>query len=171
MNCKGFFPLGGITTNPTILVGEDNKSFKIFPLLANFVGSKMLHGQLSIYSCDFFVEPKWKLGNLMNDRLIDMLNSPKQTRFGKMKSQLSRKCRTCQWYPHCFGGCTKDRIKDPQDSGMPRFCKSTIMFMEHAHPVFQELARQWKEQQKDIAKGSVPGKNYNAFEDFMGKKF
>ncbi|MGM0376804.1 MAG: anaerobic sulfatase maturase [Bacteroidota bacterium] len=123
-----------------------------------------------VYSCDFFVEPKWKLGNLMNDRLINMLNSPKQNRFGKMKSQLPRKCRTCRWYQHCFGGCTKDRIKDPQDSGMPRFCKSTIMFMEHAHPVFQELARQWKEQQHDIAKGSVPGKNYNAFEDFMGEK-
>lgn len=121
-----------------------------------------------VYSCDFFVEPKWKLGNIMNDRLIDMLNSPKQTKFGQMKSQLPRKCRTCPWYKHCYGGCTKDRIKDPRDSAMPRFCKSTIMFMEHADPVFKELARQWKEQQEDISKGSVPGDSYNAFKDFTG---
>jgi uncharacterized protein len=121
-----------------------------------------------IYPCDFFVESKWKLGNLMDGRIIDMLNSPKQNKFGQLKSKLPRKCRTCHWYKHCFGGCTKDRIKDPKDSGMPRFCKSTIMLMEHAHPVFSELARQWKEQQNDIKKGSVPGKSYNASEDFLG---
>lgn len=121
-----------------------------------------------VYSCDFFVEPKWKLGNLMDDRLIDMLNSPKQKKFGQIKSQLPRKCRTCQWYQNCFGGCTKDRIKDPSDSGMPRFCKSTMMFMEHADPVLSQLARQWKEQQKDIEKGSIPGDTYNAFGDFVG---
>lgn len=119
-----------------------------------------------VYSCDFFVESRWKLGNIKQNRLVDMLNSPKQTKFGQLKSQLPRKCRTCPWLQHCYGGCTKDRIKDPKDSGLPRFCKSTIMFMEHADPVFKELARNWKAQQ--TSQESTGGVSYNAFKDFMG---
>jgi len=120
-----------------------------------------------VYSCDFFVEPKWKLGNIREQRLVDMLNSPKQTKFGQLKSQLPRKCRTCPWLQHCYGGCTKDRVKDPKDSGLPRFCKSTIMFMEHADPVFKELARSWKNQQAGSTGQKTTG-TYNAFEDFLG---
>ena len=120
-----------------------------------------------VFSCDFFVEPKWKLGNVRRDRLIDLLNSKKQNQFGALKTQLPRKCRTCSWYKHCFGGCTKDRIKDPRDSGMPRFCQSQIMFLEHADPVFRQLAKEWVEQQKDLKNGSVPGQSYNAWDDFM----
>ena len=119
-----------------------------------------------VYSCDFFVEPKWKLGNIMQGRLIDMLNSKKQAQFGAMKAQLPRKCKTCTWYKHCFGGCTKDRVKDVRDSGMPRFCQSTIDFLEYADPVYKQLAKQWHEQQKDLQKGSTPGDTYNAFHDF-----
>lgn len=120
-----------------------------------------------VYACDFFVEPHWKLGNLMKGRLIDMLNSKRQKSFGELKAQIPRKCRTCQWYKHCFAGCTKDRIKDPKDGGMPRFCQSQIMFLEHADPIFRELAGKWKDQQNDVNKGSVPGKSYNAWEDFI----
>jgi uncharacterized protein len=121
-----------------------------------------------VFSCDFFVEPKWKLGNVKRDPLNDLLNSRKQNQFGVLKAQLPRKCRTCSWYKHCFGGCTKDRIKDPRDSGLPRFCQSQIMFLEHADPVFRQLAKEWMEQQNDIQKGSVPGYSYNAWEDFLG---
>ncbi|MDG5798892.1 anaerobic sulfatase maturase [Marinilabiliaceae bacterium ANBcel2] len=120
-----------------------------------------------VYSCDFFVETKWKLGNIKHNKLIDMLNSKKQNQFGLLKSKIPRKCRTCSWYKHCFAGCTKDRIKDPQDSGMPRFCKSQIMFLEHADPILKKLAQEWKNQQEDIQKGSVPGKYYNAWDDFI----
>ncbi|WP_026473606.1 anaerobic sulfatase maturase [Alkaliflexus imshenetskii] len=120
-----------------------------------------------IFSCDFFVDPKWKLGSVKNGHLIDMLNSKKQQQFGALKAQLPRKCRTCSWYKHCFAGCTKDRIKDPRDSGLPRFCKSQIMFLEHADPVFKQLAREWLSQQEKIQAGSAPGKSYNAWNDFM----
>ncbi len=96
-----------------------------------------------IYACDFFVKPEWKLGNIMENRLADKLNSRKQSGFGRQKGRLPAKCSKCRWYRHCFGGCPKDRIKDPQDNGMPRFCKSTVMFLEHADPVLSELARKY----------------------------
>jgi uncharacterized protein len=47
----------------------------------------------NVYSCDFFVEPKWKLGNIMHERIINMLNSKTQQTFGAAKAVLPRECR------------------------------------------------------------------------------
>lgn len=127
-----------------------------------------------VFSCDFFVEPRWKLGNIMDgDRLIDMLNSKKQQQFGQLKSKLPRKCMTCKWYKYCYGGCTKDRIKDPKDNGMPRFCESYITFFEYADPFMRQLAENWKKdqaQQQQVQQNQrkMQDGTYNAFEDFIG---
>ncbi len=123
-----------------------------------------------LFSCDFFVEPKYRLGNIMNTRLIDALNSVEQQKFGAMKAKLPRKCGTCKWYRYCYGGCTKDRIKDPRDNAMPRFCKSYTMFQEYADPVFKQLAQNWKENQQQMQQlqrqvGDKP--TYDAFGDFV----
>ncbi|MBC8491735.1 MAG: anaerobic sulfatase maturase [Candidatus Marinimicrobia bacterium] len=48
-----------------------------------------------VYACDFFVEPAWRLGNIMKNRLIDLLNSPRQQEFGNQKAELPKKCRNC----------------------------------------------------------------------------
>lgn len=106
----------------------------------------------NVYSCDFFVENKWKLGNIHSNNLIEMLNSPKQDVFGKMKKVLPTKCNNCKWHKHCFGGCTKDRIKVPEDEGMPRFCTTTIQFLEYADSFFRNLASKWKQQQRLVEK-------------------
>ncbi|MCG8520700.1 MAG: radical SAM protein, partial [Pseudomonadales bacterium] len=121
----------------------------------------------NVYSCDFFVEPKWKLGNVMHDRLINMLNSKKQTVFGSAKAQLPRECRQCSWLTKCYGGCTKDRIKDPKDNRKPRFCTSYKMFFKHADSVLSDMAVQWQQNQHDMQQSQQSGGNYNAFDDFM----
>jgi uncharacterized protein len=106
----------------------------------------------NVYSCDFFVEPQWRLGNVKSDRLLDMLNSKRQNQFGAIKANIPAKCRTCKWYNHCFAGCPKDRIKDKRDGGMPRFCKSQIMLLEHTDHIFRKLAKEWVEEQKVVEK-------------------
>jgi uncharacterized protein len=52
-----------------------------------------------VYACDFFVEPEWKLGNLLATPLPTLFNSPKQTNFGQLKADLPTDCRTCEWNP------------------------------------------------------------------------
>jgi uncharacterized protein len=121
----------------------------------------------NVYSCDFFVEPKWKLGNIMNNRLIDMLNSKKQRAFGAAKAVLPGECRKCPWLTKCYGGCTKDRIKDPRDHHKPRFCKAYKMFFAHADKTLKLLAENWKQQQQDMQEREKTGGTYNAFKDFM----
>ncbi|MGE4587938.1 MAG: SPASM domain-containing protein, partial [Mangrovibacterium sp.] len=120
----------------------------------------------NVYSCDFFVEPKWKLGNLMHERLINMLNAKKQRVFGQAKAQLPRECRQCVWLTKCYGGCTKDRIRDPQDRRRPRFCSSYKLFLRHADPAFRELAASWKKHQQALSPAGNKANTYNAFPDF-----
>ena len=101
-----------------------------------------------IYSCDFFVEPEWKLGNLLEGRMIEMLNSDRQTEFGRLKAQLPPECPECRWLKHCWGGCTKDRLRDPADEGSNHFCQSYMMFFEHANDDLERLAQEWMDEQR-----------------------
>ena len=94
----------------------------------------------NVYSCDFFVEPAWGLGNLKNDLLIDMLNSKQQAAFGKIKSDLAVECKKCKWLKYCQGGCPAER---PAQGKKNRYCRSYRLFFEHAHPKLQTLARDW----------------------------
>ncbi|MBU4446571.1 MAG: anaerobic sulfatase maturase [Candidatus Marinimicrobia bacterium] len=97
-----------------------------------------------VYACDFFVEPAWRLGNIMENRLIDLLNSPRQQEFGNQKAELPKKCRNCPWSSFCFGGCPKDRIRDKRTKGLNYFCESVIIFLEYADLRFRRLADKWR---------------------------
>ena len=98
-----------------------------------------------VYSCDFFVEPRWKLGNIMQGSLVEMLNSPRQREFGRLKATLPEPCLDCLYLKICRGGCTKDRIRDPADKGLCHFCTSYKMFFGHADAEFRRLAEKWRE--------------------------
>jgi len=98
-----------------------------------------------VYGCDFFVEPAWKLGNIMEDRLIDLLNSPAQQSFGNHKAELPNKCTKCSWLSFCFGGCPKDRFRDSRTEGLNYFCESVILFQEYADSRFRRLAEEWRQ--------------------------
>lgn len=101
-----------------------------------------------VYSCDFFVEPRWRLGNIKEDRLPDMLNSERQKAFGSMKKGLHNECIACKWLSHCRGGCTKDRPRGGQGNSLNYLCEAYKMFFEHADERFKELATAWKSWQK-----------------------
>ncbi len=100
-----------------------------------------------VYSCDFFVDPEWMLGNIMENRLIDMLNSSLQKKFGHLKAALPPECQKCSWLHLCRGGCTKDRLHNPSDKALNHFCRSYKIFFEHADRRFRDLASAWKQRQ------------------------
>jgi uncharacterized protein len=92
-----------------------------------------------VFSCDFFVEPRWHLGNLLTHSLSELLNSPKQIEFGRLKTNLPAECAHCEWLTHCWGGCPKDRLGD--------FCQSFKIFFAHSDDKLRKLAEAWKKQQ------------------------
>lgn len=99
----------------------------------------------SVYSCDHFVDPEHRLGNLASARLETMANSPAQLDFGRRKqSTLTAQCRACPWLRCCGGGCPKDRFdrSDDGEEGQYYLCQGLRMFFEHAHgPMTQVM--QW----------------------------
>lgn len=105
----------------------------------------------NVYSCDFFVEPEWKLGNVINDKLTDLLNSPLQNKFGSIKKNLHESCRKCPWLQYCRGGCPKYRRYGTSGSAEPAqsyLCESYRIFFKHADSVFKKLAADWKKQNR-----------------------
>ncbi len=71
-----------------------------------------------VYSCDHFVFPEHRLGNIHSDTLINMMYGPQQSRFSALKSHLlPDQCRQCRWLFACHGECPKNRIsaRDPKE--------------------------------------------------------
>jgi len=100
-----------------------------------------------VFSCDFFVEESWRLGSVLSGSLIDMLNSKQQNVFGEKKKSLPKECSDCRWLHHCRGGCTKDRIRDPQARELSHCCSAYKMFFQHADIHLQKIASAWKSEQ------------------------
>ncbi len=100
-----------------------------------------------VYSCDFFVEPRWKLGNVLEGDLDFMLNSQRQKEFGKMKASLPRECRKCRWLQKCRGGCVKDRLHNSLNQKLNFLCPAYKMFFEHADRKLRTMAEDWKKRQ------------------------
>lgn len=106
--------------------------------------------QGDVYSCDFFVEPAWKLGNIAQGSLTEMLNSPRQLQFGKYKSNLPKECRPCEWLSLCRGGCPRNRIRSSRDGSHNHLCQAYKMLFEHADPVLKRLAYEWQRKQNNL---------------------
>ncbi len=99
-----------------------------------------------VYSCDFFVEPAWRLGQVMEDDLEFLLNSRRQREFGRMKAILLPECQECRWLHLCRGGCTKDRRHNPGNSERNYLCPAYKLFFQHADSRLREMAQEWKRQ-------------------------
>ena len=87
-----------------------------------------------LFSCDHYVYPKYRLGNLMNQSLGEMAGSPQQLKFGNDKSDLlPRYCRECEVRFACNGECPKHRfIKTPDgEEGLNYLCPAYKKFFKH----------------------------------------
>jgi serine-type anaerobic sulfatase-maturating enzyme len=101
-----------------------------------------------VYSCDHYVYPRYKLGNVMNQSLGAMVNSPSQIKFGNDKSNsLPKYCRKCEVRFACNGECPKHRfIQTPDgENGLNYLCAAYKKFFNHIDPhmkTMEKLLRQ-----------------------------
>jgi uncharacterized protein len=99
----------------------------------------------SVYSCDHYVYPEYRLGNLKTDRIGDMVYSPGQAAFGHAKSAtLPKYCRECAYLTDCWGECPKNRlIRTPDgEAGLNYLCRGFKKFFAHAIPEVTRIAAQ-----------------------------
>jgi uncharacterized protein len=95
-----------------------------------------------LYSCDHFVEPGYKLGNIRDRKLLDLVVSPQQREFGLAKRDtLPRFCRECDVRFACHGGCPKDRFTHTPDGepGLHYLCPSYKAFFGHIRPAMETM--------------------------------
>ena len=97
-----------------------------------------------LYSCDHFVEPKFKLGNIHEKHMLEMVASPEQRRFGDDKRDtLTAQCQRCEVKPLCNGGCPKDRFTVSRDgeAGQNYLCGGLELFFKHTLPLMRTMAQ------------------------------
>lgn len=98
-----------------------------------------------VYSCDHFVFPEYKLGNIRDHSLIDMLYGEQQQEFSCLKhSSLPRQCKECDMEFACHGECPKNRfMKDKYgDSGLNYLCPGYYHYYQHVAPYMDYMKQE-----------------------------
>ncbi len=96
-----------------------------------------------LYSCDHVVYPDYQLGTLGEQGLVELMDSPRQRRFGNDKrDQLPQQCRVCPVQQFCHGGCPKQRFAITSDGhpGLHYLCPSYLHFFTHVQPGLTAIA-------------------------------
>lgn len=101
-----------------------------------------------LYSCDHFVDPEYRLGNINDKSILEMMNSKKQYEFGRAKREnLNQKCLICDYLFICNGGCPKNRIIDTGDKCKLNYlCDGYKLFFAYIDVYMKKLALLVKQQ-------------------------
>lgn len=88
----------------------------------------------SVYACDHFVRPEYRLGNVREEPLVGMMYGERQLRFAcEKQAALPRQCRECRWLFACHGECPKNRLMTDcyGEPGLNVLCDGYRQFFGH----------------------------------------
>ena len=101
----------------------------------------------SLYSCDHFVFPSYKLGNIHHQTIAEMMYGSQQQRFMRTKvDSLSQRCRECDYLFACHGECPRNRFLSGNENYL---CEGYRMFFRHVSPTMNFMAQ-------ELAAGRAP---------------
>jgi len=98
-----------------------------------------------VYACDHFVFPEYKMGNIYQQTLTEIMYSDKQLKFGADKhDKLPRQCKECEFLFACNGECPKNRFLYTADGepGLNYLCSGYKKFFEHAAPYMDFMKKE-----------------------------
>ncbi|MDR1783618.1 MAG: anaerobic sulfatase-maturation protein [Dysgonamonadaceae bacterium] len=96
-----------------------------------------------VYSCDHYVYPQYKLGNIFSSTITEMMYSERQLLFGDYKfNSLPQKCLECRYLFACNGGCPKQRIElsEQGEAGLNALCAGYKKYFEYVEPFMEKMA-------------------------------
>ena len=100
-----------------------------------------------VYSCDHYVFPQHRLGNIQELPLTTLAYGEQQQAFRRMKtSHLPRQCRECRWFFACHGECPKNRFAttvDGEDS-LNYLCQGYRRFFGHVASDMDFMLAEWQ---------------------------
>jgi len=95
-----------------------------------------------VYSCDHFVYPEFKLGNILETELTDLYQSQKQFDFGiRKRNNLPRQCLRCEYYFVCRGECPKHRFLKTEygEDNLNALCEGFKYYYHHVAPYMDQM--------------------------------
>lgn len=98
-----------------------------------------------VYSCDHFVFPTYKLGNIRDHTLIEMLYGEQQQAFSRLKhASLPRQCKECDMEFACHGECPKNRFLHDRygNPGLNYLCRGYYQYYTHVAPYMDLMKRE-----------------------------
>ncbi len=98
----------------------------------------------TVYSCDHYVYPEYRLANILQTTSSNMVFSERQKKFGLNKfASLPQYCRDCKYLFACNGECPKNRlIRTPAgEPGLNYLCSGLKKFWTHIDPIMPEIRR------------------------------
>lgn len=95
-----------------------------------------------VFPCDHFVYEKYKLGNIKESSLEEIVSSVKMKEFGiDKRNALPSKCLKCKYYFVCHGECPKHRFNksDKGEEGLNSLCDGLYYFFSHVEPYMEKM--------------------------------
>ncbi len=102
-----------------------------------------------LYSCDHYVYPENKLGNILEENMAALAGSDQQRQFGaNKKTTLPAYCQSCSVRFACNGECPKHRfIRTPDgEEGLNYLCAGYKKFFNHIDPYMRFMAQELRAQ-------------------------
>lgn len=102
-----------------------------------------------VYSCDHFVFPEYKLGNIRDRTLVEMLYGEQQRQFSCLKhASMPKQCKECEWEFACHGECPKNRFVNDRygNPGLNYLCSGYRHFYEHVAPYMDFMKKEFMNQ-------------------------
>ncbi len=123
-----------------LLLGQPSELCQLAPTC----GYLVLEHNGDLYPCDFFVDEAWRLGNVHECSLAEVLGGSAFARFRTLKWQLPAACRACRWRPLCHGECPGARADTggASHAGLPYLCSAYQRFFSRSLGLLQQVAHQ-----------------------------
>lgn len=106
----------------------------------------MMEHNGDLYSCDHFAFEQYRLGNIRDRGIAEMMTSERQLRFGEAKrDNLPASCRGCEFLRMCHGECPKNRFAvDPKDGTrrLNYLCEGYRIYFSHVRPYMEFMAKE-----------------------------
>ena len=84
-----------------------------------------------VYSCDHFVYPQHRLGNIRQQSIYEMMNGEQQQAFARQKTTgLREKCKACKWLFTCHGECPRNHYY---------LCEGYRQYFEHVDAFMEQM--------------------------------
>ena len=105
-------------------------------------GNAVIEHNGDVYPCDHFVYPQYRLGNIAQRSIPEMMASEAQIRFGiDKRNALPQACLKCRWRFACNGECPKHRFNRTErgETGLSALCRGYQLFYSHIAPYMEVM--------------------------------